>query len=139
MKREILFRGKPIDENCEWKWIEGYLCIDCNDIQTIRHPLDTEIGGYRVLVVDPKTVGQFIGLHDRLGNKIFEGDIVKSTYCSLPYSVKFGHFYEDEEYPKSSSLGYYTSIRCGIGFDVDGCVSYEVVGNVYDNPQISYN
>ncbi|MVW93671.1 hypothetical protein FCL53_17045 [Elizabethkingia meningoseptica] len=70
--REILFRGKRVDNN---EWVYGYL-----------RSFD-EINNY---YVDKKTVGQFTGLMDCKGNRIFEGDILK-----INTAVCVGDFFED--------------------------------------------
>lgn len=67
--REILFRGKRFD-NGQWEY--GYYSCDSGKYHFI---LSIDDGGsYRV---DPATVGQYTGLQDRGGNRVFEGDIIK--------------------------------------------------------------
>jgi uncharacterized phage protein (TIGR01671 family) len=71
--REILFRGKRVDNG---KWVEGHYFTDqiakgsnpCVDISIIRNDLHEDFE------VNPKTIGQFIGLHDKNGKKVFGGD-----------------------------------------------------------------
>jgi len=74
MEREILFRGKRSDNGA---WVEGHYYTDqrfingesCQDVYIIRDELHQDH------IVNPKTVGQYIGKDDDNSKKIFEGDI----------------------------------------------------------------
>lgn len=129
--REILFRGKREDNG---EWIEGYLVRRPSAIQVGEHcspwaidrpPNDPDDSG-EVRFVDGNTVGQFTGLTDKNGRKIFEGDVVRYPWMALvkiQYNEKRACFFVEGQ----SWIG-----------AVDGYSEKdsEVVGNVHDNPEL---
>ena len=73
--REIKFRGKRVKYNPDWhesEWYFGNLLNECT-IGEVGAGLDS----YTYVEVDPKTVGQFTGLTDKNGVKVFEGDLIR--------------------------------------------------------------
>ena len=110
--REILFRGKR--KKGDKRWVEGDLLHGYSGFGiTNRY-----YAGSSFEVV-PETVGQYTGLTDKNGKKIFEGDIVKISNDEI-FEVK----YEDGGFTAGLFLG-----------DWDyGHV--EVIGNIYDNPEL---
>jgi uncharacterized phage protein (TIGR01671 family) len=145
--REILFRGKRIDND---EWVEGYLIYDefCNtSIPYIGYLYGD---GADVVEVTPETVGQYMGLKDKNGKRIFEGDIVYVEY---------------DQYTFDGSSTEHRAVRGAIGYDTIGMIgiiveqyqgepvwsdffnvlaltdsikdwSIEVIGNIYDNSKL---
>ena len=141
--REILFRGKRLDNG---EWVEGWYQPETtikhwNGIQetvgvTIAYKV--EDGFLEDTLVDPPTVGQYTGLNDKHGKRIFEGDIVAQNWY-------------DYDEPRDDSFGKVVFCEYDCSFSVmdvnkDGfmplgrCGSYhwevEVIGNVHDNPEL---
>lgn len=113
--REILFRGKRIATNT---WVEGSLLNYGDGDYDICAESDVP-GELNKYAVYPKTIGQYTGLKDKKGNKIFEGDI-----------VKFGSFIPGaEEYMGEVNWDYSLFDEYKYVWDT----KCEVVGNIHDN------
>jgi uncharacterized phage protein (TIGR01671 family) len=135
MSREIKFRAKRKDNG---KWTYGDLiqllgeqgsgrkfivdnrfgaCIDENgDFLNTEAPFVNE--------VDPETVGEYIGLKDKYGREIYEGDIVDDEQEPMKVEYQEGSF----------GLKFLINIKY-----FDNCVNWdcsEVIGNIYENPEL---
>lgn len=122
--RDIIFRGKRIDNG---EWIEGSLVVAA-DRYYIYVLIGNELAEFEV---DPKTVGEYTGLKDKNGIKIFEGDVVRSIRCAVvKWHWVLGGFvlFRPPENLFSSNLHWML-------FDV-GLAPYEVVGNEFDSPEL---
>lgn len=122
MKREILFRGKDKATN---QWVYGDYTHN-EGLNTHYISRNVNNTSRKAWEVDPDTIGQYTGLKDKNGNKIFEGDIVEFTNLDLPNMViRFdnGSFMlcEDEN-------STYEELRMNY--------VVEVVGNIHDNPEL---
>lgn len=135
--REILFRGKRLDNG---KWIEGHLircengrtricesktdifCYekDCSIIQTVAHETETF------------TVGQYTGLKDKNGKRIFEGDIVLGLF-HYELTAKGVVTFRDGAFGLRWNRG---KVREFSAFTSICNVDYKVIGNIHDNPEL---
>lgn len=138
MKREILFLGKRTDNG---EWAEGELIHAVpSGIPGIRIPSRTALLIYSVI---PETVGQFTGLTDKNGKRIFEGYII----CYItPDGIKATGVVRFGEYGTGGTIGigFYVEwvARDGAGWlrqDIGFWAKYrdiEVIGNIHDNPEL---
>jgi uncharacterized phage protein (TIGR01671 family) len=83
--------------------------------------------------VNPNTVGQFTGLTDKNGKKIFDGDIVRCI--SMTDVANMVVIFEDGEFRMVLCEKYKDYIP-GCGFYAIRCFDKEVIGNIHDNPEL---
>ena len=127
--RTIKFRGKSIDGK---EWLYGDLVSSADKKRFAILVNNKE--SYDECGVAPETIGQFTGLYDYNGNKIYEGDIVEWEKDGLMYVVRFwrGMFFASVQECNEGILG---------GFPLHALTEYEdrrceIVGNIYDNPKL---
>lgn len=120
--REILFRGKT-DKG---EWVYG-VPVQVGEF-TEMHDFDFEYQKMNEPLVSEETIGQYTGLTDKNGNKIFEGDILNG------YSL-FG----DSDF-RNSVVEWSDLFLCfkagNFSLYGDGLQTYEVIGNIHDNPEL---
>lgn len=138
--REILFRGKRNDNE---EWVYGCLMhpeFFVNDMPCIVWSSDNDAS---VAEVNPATVGQYTGLKDKNGTRIFEGDMLKISKRSDSLGT---HFSPPIDYPHNVIVRW---DMCAWLWEVIGKDKYyiqfpdawchygcEIIGNVHDNSEL---
>lgn len=127
--KEILFRGKQFDSD---EWIEGQLLyfksnVSMDELTIIVKSCEWDnlqewLNLGKRARVEPKTVGQYTGLTDIDGKKIFEGDIIE--LLSNTYRV----YWDKSEACYQLANSDYSFYKCAS--------RSKVIGNIYDNPEL---
>lgn len=131
--REIIFRGKRIDND---EWVEGaflndrdgsfYICPAVSDISYEDSSNRRRIGYW--YKVDQSTVGQFTGLTDKNGKRIFEWDIIRKTNEGRHARI----------FTADIRTSFCTNEKVYYGpcdYLIESC-EYEIIGNIHDNPEL---
>lgn len=126
--REILFRGKRTDNG---EWVEGYYSnlggnhprILKDNIFIGKRGMVLELENIKVL---PETVGQYTGLTDKNGKKIFEGDIVRAF-------TRFSEIYVSPVAYHDGTFWFKNWSWTKFLFKFE---KIEVIGNIHDNPEL---
>lgn len=135
--REILFRGKRLDNG---EWVQGNLDYNLSHkLVFIRTPTEKYAN---VNMVAPDTVGQYTGLTDRNGVKIFEGDCIKVSDYEEIGAICYGKHRQPCDDCCGGHIGFYVDwvhevskelFRKDLGYWAD---KVEIIGNIHDNPEM---
>ena len=118
--REIIFRGKRLNDG---EWVEGNFVKGCiDDFAYIVEFGNKDLCRNYVEVI-PKTVGQYTGFDDKNGKKVFEGDILKAE---IWWEQGGCYPHTETRFIEATFPNMYKN-----HFE-----KFEVVGNIYDNPEL---
>ena len=116
--REIKFRGLGYDN----KWHYGFYYV-IGDLHYIETAIES-------VSVNPLSINQFTGLHDKAGKDIYECDIVKDYACDYEYDTFTVYFAEGAFYPLVYVEEGYNCI------DIYSPKRFEIIGNKYEYPEL---
>ena len=134
--RDIEFRGKRTDNG---EWVYGNLVRGCDE----KYVYIVEFGNKEMcrnyVNVNPDTVGQYTGLKDKNGTKIFEGDMVLVPYIDPIFKCTWNDTSPCERATVKYCNGmfYVEYIESGDKFTLSAMDGYmKIIGNIYDNPEL---
>ena len=149
MSREILFRGKRTD-NGEWvyggfhKWETRQPCVLGDELKPDEIKYMIIVNSFadwnmprnmQAVEVIPTTIGEYTGLPDKNGRKIFEGDILKFTNSDGEKSLHIVQWSDEYSGWETQAIDMkYVAERMDFWDDYQEC--YEVIGNIHDNPEL---
>ena len=136
--REILFRGQTRrygekvwmnGEKVPSNWVYGGVCCGEGAFSIVYAYMDEEKEiPIEKHVVYTDTIGQYTGLTDKNGKRIFEGDIVKIHLMDFA-DIGFIRYAND-------CCRFQFVDKCSIGYGIDDTDVIEVIGNIHDNPEL---
>lgn len=133
MSREILFRGKRID-NCEW--VEGYyVCLNGNEHRIYSGYAETDCGTYYpgYATIDHTTVGQYAGLNDLTGKRFFDGDIFRFYDDDGDYSIYKVQWLVSDNFCGWAYIDAVGHVDTFVDFIAERS---EIISNIYDKPEL---
>lgn len=143
--RDIEFRGYCLEDD---RWTKGSLLKkgDCFFI----NPVNAAHKNFKP--VDPETIGQYTGVNDKNGNKIFEGDILSTHYANAKKAdfietvvFKDGKFMAESRFNNGTGRSWMAlpdgTRRFCLHWQpppiyMEAC---EIIGNIFDNPELLNN
>lgn len=125
--REIKFRGKRLDNG---EWADGFVLFSQDKSEAVIAKLTATESVCET--VDPATVGQFTGLHDKNGKEIYEGDVIKSEKAR-----HYVRYIEDQAMFVANIISKNPIVDyCSIFQTWIDKYNKVVIGNIHDNPEL---
>lgn len=134
MTREILFRGKRLSDG---EWVEGGIYRG-----NFTWIIVTDASGrFKQYMVDPSTVGQYTGLTDKNGKRIWEGDIVRGRHWTRrnDKNPEAYNLWRVDWIEKSGLITFIDSPTTEARLSIHDFADFgevEVIGNIHDNPEL---
>jgi uncharacterized phage protein (TIGR01671 family) len=128
--RDIKFRGKRIDNG---EWVYGLPCRSPANIVGVNTILcddwyDNDFGMIcgHIETIDPATLGQYTGLHDKNGKEIYEGDVIKwgDSIAPIKYEAPTFYYADADTLMNSTVLNPHSKKY------------FEIIGNIHDTAEI---
>lgn len=132
MDREILFRGKRIDNGA---WVEGYVVVYPSGKTEVRNKCTQPPDILLVCEIDPETVCQYTGLTDKNGKKIFEGDIVEDSQGNLYKAFWQENYYQFSFICIKSEKNFLKDAKWDL-WSLAKNDELSLCGNIFDNPSL---
>ena len=128
--REILFRGMRVDNG---EWVYGfYSPVNLPIFGNQGHFINEN--GFSAVEVIPETVGEYTGLTDKNGKKIFEGDIVECKWFNAMVRIEHRKhliIFSDGSFCAEWYIG-----QDNYHNDLHNTFDRKVIGTIYDNPEL---
>lgn len=125
--REILFRGK---RTINGDWVYGDF-VRGNERKSLRDSIfvyDSETQSFNYYEINTSTLGQYTGLTDKNGKRIFEGDIIRKTNEGRHPQIFITNI--RTSFPTNEEVYYGPCDHF-----TESC-EYEIIGNIHDNPEL---
>ena len=132
MKDRCLFKAKI----CNGEWVAGFL--HCKDDKWY---ISNKAGSPFAYEVRPDTICQCTGLKDKNGKLIWENDVIKYHFGNAYAQIRYGAYQSCFDNQKTEHIGFYVdwsesrNYRKDLGYWIN-MVNAEVVGNIFDNPEL---
>ena len=132
MKDRCLFKAKI----CNGEWVAGFLHCKEN-----KWYISNKAGAPFAFEVRPDTICQCTGLKDKNGKLIWENDVIKYHFGNAYAQIRYGAYQSCFDSQETEHIGFYVdwsesrNYRKDLGYWIN-MVNAEVVGNIFDNPEL---